>query len=146
MADIVGTITSVAGSFVASLLATEALYSISNQVEIWLALIIVVYVYLAVIGTTLNGMFQRDGEGEQSPPNQDADIIMRLLRFLQMSTLFVAVRLLTDVLRNGLAVTEMDWADYYIFFVLFIFAIFVVTYKLQRVFRVEKEKERGRKD
>ena len=139
--NIAATITSVAGSFVASMIATDALYSISNQIEIWIVLVAVVYIYLVVIGYALQAVFKRDARGENTPANQDAEIVMRTIRFLQMSTIFVGVRLATDGLRAELAVTEMDWADYYIFFVLFIFAIFVLSYKLQHIFRVEKERK-----
>ncbi len=127
------TLTSIIGSFVASSIGTEALYQISNQTELWIAVLLVVAIYL-VVATQILAQLTTPRDPREEVELEHV-ILLKLMSFLLMTCVMIQIRLVMDVFRYGLAVTPMAWDDYINFFNFTIFVVFVTVQMAQYLFR-----------
>lgn len=126
------TLTTLVGSFVASFIATDALYQISNQTELWIAVILVVDIYLVVATQFMQQIMSPAQRGQEQ--EMEHVIMLKLMAFLHMTAILILIRLVVDLFRYALAVTPMAWDDYINFFNMTLFVVFVSVHRAQYLF------------
>lgn len=138
LANLTSMLTTVLGSVVASLIAVEFLLQISAQLELWLALGIVILIYILGIQQALNKKMQQM-EGKSDEPSEDQLVAVKILSFLNITTIIVLINLAMRALREQAAVTEMEWDDYVITAILVLFIVFILFQKLVTLFLPQKK-------
>lgn len=126
------TLTSLVGSFVASFIAIDALYQISNQTELWIAVILVIDIYLVVATQFMQQIMMPTQRGHE--PEMEHVVLLKLMGFLHMTAILILIRLVVDLFRYALAVTPMAWDDYINFFNIMLFIVFVSIQRAQYLF------------
>lgn len=128
-ANLVSVATTLFGTLIASHIARNILYRITNNDELWVIVFMELFVLITIGMVAYSYMYkpQREDQGEGYRSR------MMALFFLQMTTLLTAMRFLVDLLSYGMSITPLTLADYYLLLALGLTFVFVLLYKLQKL-------------
>lgn len=123
-ADVGTKMSSVIVSVFTSMFTVSTLYQISNQQELWVAIFIVVELFVLVLQKLLTKCcYTRYEENDV-----DTVTLYRFTVILHLTLSFVIVKLVMDIFTFLIAITFMEWFDYVnilsvvLFFTMVIFA------------------------
>lgn len=128
-ANLVSVATTLFGTLIASHIARNILYRVTNNDEIWFLIFMQLFVLLTIVMVAYSYIYKpaREDEGEGYRSR------MMALFFLQMTALVTAVRFLVDMLSYAMSITPLNLADYYLLLILGLTFVFVVLYKMQKL-------------
>lgn len=128
-ANLVSVATTLFGTLIASHIARNILYKITNNDELWLIIFLQAFIVITIAMVSYNYMYRPQkedgGEGYKSR--------MMALFFLQMTALLTAMRFLVDMLSYAMSINPLNLSDYYLLFILGLTFVFVLLYKLQKL-------------
>lgn len=107
-----------------SLFTVSALYTISNQKELWVLVFLVIALIVVVLEKTITNCCYRREEWK----DVDTLTVIQFATILKLTIGFIILKLITDIFLFFIAVTIMLWLDYVnilsvvVGFILFIFA------------------------
>ena len=124
MNDVSTRLTSVIVSVFTSMFTVSTLYTISDQKELWVAIFIVLKLFVIVLQRIVSRCCYSRAEAKDI----DKMTIYRFTMILDTTITFVIVKLVMDIFTFLMAITPMAWydtvniANYVLFFTMVIFA------------------------
>jgi len=128
-ANLVSVATTLFGTLIASHIARNILYEITNNDELWFIIFFQAFILITIGMVSYSYMYkpQREDKGEGYKSR------MMALFFLQMTALLTAMRFLVDMLSYAMSINPLNLSDYYLLLTLGLTFVFVLLYKLQKL-------------
>jgi hypothetical protein len=117
---------SIVVSVLSSAITLNTFYNYSSQKELWLAILLVLVLYIIV----LQRMIGKCCYSRAEEHDIDKQTLFRFTETLHMTTTIVLVKLVMDVFSYLIAITPMEWYDYLILLFIVVFFVMVIFARL----------------